>query len=96
MKILDLTITGSSCQMGIVNRDSIPLQELPRMTENIFMGPANRCADACDVTQDLNVCKSIWLSEAAALVLCQQALQAALFKQRAHAFSLFKHEPDIS
>ncbi|KAK9793747.1 hypothetical protein WJX73_009450 [Symbiochloris irregularis] len=42
MKILDLTITGSSCQMGIVNRDSIPLRELPRMTDHIFMGPANR------------------------------------------------------
>ncbi|KAK9804565.1 hypothetical protein WJX73_000182 [Symbiochloris irregularis] len=42
MKILDLTINSSACQMGIVNRDSIPLKEIPRMTDHIFMGPANR------------------------------------------------------
>ena len=46
MKWLDLSISGSSCQMGLLSRDGIPLPLTPRLTDHIMIASANRCTAA--------------------------------------------------
>ena len=42
MKWMDLTLNNSGCPMGIYSRDAIYLNSLPRLTDHVFMGGANR------------------------------------------------------
>ena len=42
MKWLDVSISGTSCSMGVVGRDGIPLPVTPRLTDHIAFSAANR------------------------------------------------------
>ena len=43
MKWMDLTLNTTGCTMGIYSRDAVYLHSLPRLTDHVFMGGANRC-----------------------------------------------------
>ena len=48
MKWLDLTISGSSCHMGLLGRDGIPLPVIPRLTDHIVLTSANRSVSSTE------------------------------------------------
>ena len=42
MKVLDFSISGTGCTMGLLSRDGIPLPITPRLTDHVMLAPANR------------------------------------------------------
>ena len=42
MKWMDLTLNTTGCTMGIYSKDAVYLHSLPRLTDHVFMGGANR------------------------------------------------------
>ena len=44
MKWMDLSLSMPGCSMGIYARDAVYLHDLPRLTDHVFIGAANRCS----------------------------------------------------
>ena len=44
MKWMDLSLSMPGCTLGIYARDAVYLHDLPRLTDHVFIGAANRCS----------------------------------------------------